>query len=87
MVRSELYKAFQVDHRTPWHPYPLDIEPAEEDKKEEHFKLEEEDLWDKATIGLKLQEFVAKEQIKDLVAIGQLPKDSKLEGNGSPMSS
>ena len=65
----------------------MDIEPLEEEKKEEHFKLEEEDFMDKATIGLKLQEFIAKEQIKDLIAMGKLPKDTKLEGTTSPISS
>ena len=47
-----------MDHQAPKHPYPLDPGLDEEEEKGE-FKLTEADLYDRKSIGLMLQEFVA----------------------------
>jgi len=56
MVRLSIYKVFGVDHDVPRHEYEGDNGAKEESKE---FKLDDEDMLNRATIGLRLQQFVA----------------------------
>ena len=56
MIRLSLYKVFGVDHDVPRYEYEGDNGAKEESKE---FKLDDEDMLNRATIGLRLQQFVA----------------------------
>ena len=73
MVRLELYNTFGVDHDVPRYSY-----EGQEGRKEEskEFRLGGTDVLDRATVGLRLQQFVAQEHLNDMVEIGRLEKEA-----------
>ena len=86
MVWNELYQQFKMDHQAPKHPYPLDPDLDEEEEKGE-FKLTEADLYDRKSIGLMLQEFVAWEHLKDMIEMGNVPKGTTIHSTLNAKSS
>jgi len=71
MVRLELFKAFQVDHIVPKYAYHL----PEIFEEKDWFMLFDEDYVDQTTIGLRLQQFVAREHLKEMVELEKLSPD------------
>jgi len=71
MVRLELFKAFQVDHIVPKYAYHL----PEIFEEKDWFMLFDEDYVDQTTIGLRLQQFVAREHFKEIVELEKLSPD------------
>ena len=71
MIRLELFREFQVDLVVPRYEHIGDA-MKEESKR---FKLVDEEFIDKATIGLRLQQMIAEEHIKDLVETRHLEKE------------
>ena len=43
--------------------------------------MKEEDLYDKRTIGLMLQEFIAREHLNDMIELGKVPEGTKLSSD------
>ena len=69
MVRLEIYKQFQVEHVVPRYEYKDQQAMKEESKR---FRVVDDEFIDKATIGLRLQQFIAEEHLRDLVEIEKL---------------